>query len=327
MRIRLVLAGIEAEYRIMMKSLRISLAFVASLFAGLALPQPGNAQFFDRPLPIGEILYAVEARGFEPISRPRLRGDVYVVEVIDPRGRRTSLSVDAYDGMIIGSVRPRGVAPVYRDPRPAYPPLVPFDPTPAFPERSVRDLRDPSTRGLVDPGSSVRIERVFPRQSEPREGELRARAVPSLPTIGPVPPPRPPETAMAPDIDSNSLTEPTAGRPAARPGAGDREASARAAAQTPEAAERAERQRSVRERTTPARQRSGAAQGAPGDVGVQEEGSRDDAPTVEARAPAITPRSEPAARAAPPPRPPSLLDDFTPDELDQMDMYAPPPVR
>ncbi|HSP25819.1 MAG TPA: hypothetical protein VLQ65_11660 [Saliniramus sp.] len=313
----------------MMKSLRISLAFVASLFAGLALPQPGSAQFFDRPLPIDEILYAVEARGFEPISRPRLRGDVYVVEVIDPRGRRTSLSVDAYDGMIIGSVRPRGVAPVYRDPRPAYPPLVPFDPRPAFPDRSVRDLRDPSTRGLVDPGSSVRIERVFPRQSEPREGELRAWAVPSLPERGPVPPPRPPESAMAPDGDLSLPSELNPRRSAARPDATERDAAASAAAQTPEAAERAARQQSVRERTTPARQGSVARDEALDGDAEQEEGSRDDAPTVEARAPEPAPRrtAPPVARAEPPPRPESLLDDFTPDEIDQMDMYAPPPVR
>lgn len=267
----------------MMKSLRLSLAFVASIFAGLALPQAAGAQLYERILPIDEILYAVEERGFEPISRPQLRGDVYVVDVIDPRGRPSRLSVDAFDGVIIGSVRPRIIepGPVFRE----VVPVQPFDGRPptyrgqglrVFPDGSVRDLRDPSTRSLTDPGSSVRIERVpVPRDS--------ARARRDLPEIAPLPPVRPQELAVAPGAGAG-LPEAAAAseEPALKP-------------------EISERQRSVIERTTPV--------------------PRSTPLRAEARAQQPTQEVEREMRRAPTPRGEQLLDEFTPDEIDQMDMY------
>jgi hypothetical protein len=276
----------------MMKTLRLSLAFVASMFASLALPHAASAQFYDRILPIDEILYAVEERGFEAISRPQLRGDVYVVEVIDPRGRRARLSVDAFDGVIIGSVRPRII-----EPGPAYREVIPLQPfggrVPAdrgaglrvFPDGSVRDLRDPSTRGLTDPGSSVRIERVFPRES--------ARAVPELPESAPLPPVRPQRLVVTPDAGANLQRDTDRESGPARRVLPE-------AARTPEAPpptpEVSERQRSVIERTTPV--------------------PRTTPLRTEARAPAPAQQVEPEMQRAPTPRGEALLEEFSPDEID-----------
>jgi hypothetical protein len=310
----------------MMKKLRLTFAFVTSLLAGLALPQAGSAQFFDRPqflepvLPIDEILYAVEARGFEPISRPRLSGDVYVVEVIDRRGRRARLSVDAFDGMILGSVRPRGVMPdpVYRDARP----LVPFGGRPLFrdgyeerfvPDRSVRDLRDPSTRG-----SSVRIERAPIRPGT-------ARAMPLPPESAPLPPPRPPEVAMAPALGP------------ALPPASERAAPAQ---QAPEPAALPQGEALPREEVLPRADRPEVNSTAPAreppltrrrpatePVASPPEPTRRQTRQVERQVErqierqAATPVPQQVERA-PPPRAESLLHDFSPDERDQLDLYV-----
>jgi hypothetical protein len=288
----------------LMKSLRLSLAFVASMFVGLALPQAASAQFYERILPIDEILYAVEERGFEPISRPELRGDVYVVEVIDPRGRRARLSVDAFDGVIIGSVRPRIIepAPIYREALPLQPfgGRVPADRGGAlrvFPDGSVRDLRDPSTRGLTDPGSSVRIERVIPRDS--------ARAAPDLPESAPLPPVRPQRLVVTPDAGGGLPRDAEQGSGPARRALPE---AARAPEAPPPTPEVSERQRSVIERTTPV--------------------PRSTPLRSEARAQTPAQQVEREVQRAPTPRGEALLDEFSPDEIDQMDMYpARPRIR
>lgn len=297
----------------MIKTLRLLLAFVTSLLAGLVLPQAGSAQFFDRPqflepvLPIGEILYAVEERGFAPISRPRLRGDVYVVEVIDRSGRRVQLSVDAYDGIILGSVRPRGVipAPIYRDVRP----LVPFEDQLRsrggyeerfVPDRGVRDLRDPSTRG-----SSVRIETVPLRRDRDR-----ARVVPTLPDSGPLPPARPPGVAMLPAFGPTLPPESERAAPESpqppEPAALPRNDFPRA--DEPELAEQATERPQPQAIEPPAS--SPAREEPPPQAGRQARSEVEQS---------LVRRVEPALR----PRTRSLLDDFGPDELDQLDMYPP----
>lgn len=275
-----------------MKTLRLLVAFVTSLLAGLALPQAGSAQFFDRPqfsvgiLPIGEILYAVEERGFEPISRPRLRGDVYVVEVIDRRGRRARLSVDAYDGVILGSIRPRIVepAPVYREPRRLF--------RDGYEERFVPD------RGVGDPSArvpSVRIESVPLRPD-------RARAASELPESGPLPPPRPPEVAMAPTLGP------------ALPPASERAAPSRL--QRPEPAALPPADAPEFEAAEPARDAPVAQSPASEAVSSPPEPARQ---AQRQAPPQLDSRPDPAPRS----RAKSLLDDFSPSELDQMDMYPP----
>jgi hypothetical protein len=277
----------------MMKTLRLSLAFVASMFAGLALPPVANAQLYERILPIDEILYAVEERGFEPISRPELRGDVYIVDVIDLRGRPSRLSVDAFDGVIIGSVRPRIIepAPVFREAVP----LRPFDNRPpayqgqglrVFPDGSVRDLRDPSTRGFTDPGSSVRIERVpVPLDS--------ARVRRDLPETAPLPPVRPQELAVAPNPGTLS---PRQAEPEAPPAGRDLPRAATPPQEPAPAPQISERQRSVIERTTPV--------------------------------PRSTPLRPQAQAETPTPQGEARPDQFDPDEIDQRDIYSRrPPAR
>jgi len=293
----------------MMKTLRLALAFIAGMSAVSAFPQAGSAQFYERVLPIDEIIYAVEEHGFEPISRPQLRGDVYIVEVIDLRGRRARLSVDAFDGDIIGSVRQRtvGPAPIYREAFPVQPfagrgPALRGEGLRVFPDGRVRDLRDPSTRGLTDRGSSVRIQRVpVPPES--------ARAAPDLPIRAPLPPFRPQELAVAPDAgDAFSGDAGSTIRPARRlaPESGEPSSGVPSSGPSPvPPAEMSERQRSVIERTTPV---------------VRSTPLRADAGTDTRSV-----RIEREIERVPTPRGEALLDEFGPDEIDQMDLYLPPP--
>lgn len=281
----------------MTKSFRLALAFLASLFAGFALPPSAGAQWFDRPLPIDEVLDAVAARGFEPIDRPRLRGDVFVVEVVDPRGRRATLSVDAYDGTIVGSVRARG-GPEFGERRVARtyevrPRGFEGGPRIVTREGGVRDLRDPSTRGLFGE-PSARFERAPGLPAPDETPGYVIRSIP-LPEQGPLPPERPErgsEIARAPDVrEAPALRE----EPATREVRVPRETRPRVI----------ERER--------ARQREEAPQ-------AQALATPEPAPAAPARAERPAPRPTPG-----PPRGEALLDDFTPDEIDQMDLFAPRP--
>ncbi len=180
----------------MIKSLHLSLAFAASLLAGFALPQSASAQWFDTPLPAHEILYVLEDLGFEPIDRPRLRGDIYHVDVIDRRGRRARLAVDAYDGVIVGSVARGGLPPVDIYPEAPPPPLVwvsprasPWSAVPVVPSSEDR-YREPRFRDGAPGGE--RRDMLAPLPSR-----RAARAAPEMPDRGPLPPRRPPELALA----------------------------------------------------------------------------------------------------------------------------------
>jgi hypothetical protein len=48
-----------------------------------------------------EVSDIVEDYGYTPVTRPRLTGDLYVVEGRDPRGYRVRLLVDAYSGNVV----------------------------------------------------------------------------------------------------------------------------------------------------------------------------------------------------------------------------------
>jgi hypothetical protein len=52
-------------------------------------------------LPAGEVYAVLRDNGFSPLGAPRLRGDVYTIAVIDPRGDDGRLVIDARDGRIL----------------------------------------------------------------------------------------------------------------------------------------------------------------------------------------------------------------------------------
>jgi hypothetical protein len=63
------------------------------------------AQYQALPLPphaIGDMLIR---QGFTAFSPPRLRGDVFILEAVTARGAQVRLTIDAYNGEIVDSVR------------------------------------------------------------------------------------------------------------------------------------------------------------------------------------------------------------------------------
>jgi hypothetical protein len=71
---------------------------------------PAPAQWFggfeaDAPIPPQGIVRMLTARGFSGITRPRFDGEVYRVEGVNRYGERVRLTIDAYDGDIVGRTR------------------------------------------------------------------------------------------------------------------------------------------------------------------------------------------------------------------------------
>ena len=85
------------------KLLAIAFAPVMLIAASLVvMPGVASAQIWeDRPLRPIEILDTVYSSGFTGATRPRLRGDIYVLTAIDPDGNRVRLFFDAYDATLV----------------------------------------------------------------------------------------------------------------------------------------------------------------------------------------------------------------------------------
>lgn len=150
-----------------------SLARILLVAAGLAAAAPASAQwlgfFDDGPIPPGGIVRSLMNRGFVEIGRPRLRGDVYVVEGVNARGTRLRLVIDAYDGSLVSRTRLDA-------------PLLP----PAEVGRGGRVLRpDPFRDGFGRPLEDDAI--APPREARPidpaprKPAKATPRAVPSAP--------------------------------------------------------------------------------------------------------------------------------------------------
>jgi hypothetical protein len=143
-------------------------------------------------------------RGFIEIGRPRLAGEVYVVEGVNARGQRLRLVIDAYDGDLISRTR--------LDP-PLLPPadverersarVGPFrgGPGPGFddefaPPSPGRDFgRERIERGDLPPlPAARRAERIEPPVTEPRRSEP---AKPQRQTAKPAPSRQPAKASPA----------------------------------------------------------------------------------------------------------------------------------
>ncbi|OKO86266.1 hypothetical protein AC630_03580, partial [Bradyrhizobium sp. AS23.2] len=84
-------------------------------------------------LPPTEVYAVLRDNGFSPLGIPRLRGSVYTIAVIDPRGDDGRLVIDARDGRILRFMPAAdafGMAPAYEErevapygPQSALPPL------------------------------------------------------------------------------------------------------------------------------------------------------------------------------------------------------------
>jgi len=82
-------------------------------------------------LPATEVYAVLRDNGFSPLGIPRLRGSVYTIAVIDPRGDDGRLVIDARDGRIIRfmpAADAYGMAPAYEEPS-----VAPYRPQSALP--------------------------------------------------------------------------------------------------------------------------------------------------------------------------------------------------
>lgn len=86
-------------------------------------------------LPSTEVYAVLRENGFSPLGIPRLRGSVYTIAVIDPRGDDGRLVIDARDGRIIRFMRGSdayGMAPAYDERA-----VAPYGPQSALPPPTV----------------------------------------------------------------------------------------------------------------------------------------------------------------------------------------------
>jgi hypothetical protein len=182
------------------------------MIAAPVLVTPAAAQFFwDRgyfyergprivpPAPVedhelltaGEIRQILREEGYRPLTRPRLSRGIWRVEALDRAGRRVRLSLNAWDGTIVG----RTMLRVEREPAPPATRLAP----------------PPSPRGEGRPAET----RPAPAPVPPRPGAAVAPLVPERPADLPRLPGAPPSPPSA-DRPSPATPSPA---PAAPPAA------------------------------------------------------------------------------------------------------------
>ncbi len=201
----------------------------AQIFGGIFAerfyaPAPGFYGYrHRRGLDAAAVVDLVRADGFRNLTPPVYRGDVYLVEATDPRGRRVRLFVDSIQGEIRGG-QILGREQVSREPVPrrretARVTPIPRDP-PIFrsPEEGPASAAPPSAPRVVIPAPE-------PKRLEPRP-PVAARPLPDANaplTITPpaaqpqtAAPPRAPRTIAPPDT---AMPKPVQPRPpvAARP--------------------------------------------------------------------------------------------------------------
>jgi hypothetical protein len=86
-------------------------------------------------LPATEVYAVLGNNGFSPLGIPRLRGNVYTIAALDPRGDDGRLVIDARDGRILRfmpAADAYGMAPAYEEG-----PVAPYGPQAALPPPTV----------------------------------------------------------------------------------------------------------------------------------------------------------------------------------------------
>src|SRR5262245_38618330 len=173
-----------------------------ALALSLASPSWAQAPRFDGPppgpagaaLPPHEVLTSVRSMGLDPVSRPQLRGRVYVLRAFDTNQMLTRVVVDAWSGEVLF------VRPVTN----AAPPWTPYNPR----YGDYQPPRPPGTitRGAPPVAEPVLDERLFPRPGRVPPGaaapEQRSAAVAPrtpLPKVRPATP-----TVSGTDITGNT---------------------------------------------------------------------------------------------------------------------------
>ena len=88
-----------------MKHVLTGFAAALAAFVSLGAASPAAAQYQAPPygaaLPPFEVMTIIRSMGFDPISRPVLRGPVYVVQALDDEGISVRVLVDAQRGNVV----------------------------------------------------------------------------------------------------------------------------------------------------------------------------------------------------------------------------------
>ena len=236
-------------FRLMSKNVIRSVSMAA--LAALMTAAPAAAQWFEAPVPRFEapmpphaIALALEDRGFELITRPRLRGRVYVVEALNRRGARVRLVVEPYEGDIIERIRLEGPDERFERPydvEPRGPALLEHGPRynvpRGFDERDDGDRYDgaPRRADRRDPGEwAFEESRPLPPQGAQRPKQRNAarteppavkKSVPPTgdrPTERKLPGPSTVPPAPAPSVEAPKLRDPAPEPPAVTAAAPER---------------------------------------------------------------------------------------------------------
>lgn len=196
------IGGTTARYRLQAAALVLTLGGAVMLTGGAVQAQiyyrgyvqpyyePYYEPAYPGPLRAAEIAGIVAEEGFRLLGRPRLNGQVYLVDVKDRRGRDLRLIVDAYEGIILQShlaavPRPPGEL---RDRRAAVPPVI---------EDWEAPPRIPAPQITPVPGGEQRATRPAEParpKAQPRQKPATA-AIENKPLPAPAPVPAQPETA------------------------------------------------------------------------------------------------------------------------------------
>jgi hypothetical protein len=170
-----------------------SSAFAQQTFGGTLF----NVSDVDAPyatpygaLPPYEVLTIIRSMGFDPQSRPVLRGRVYVIHAIDNQGIPLRVAVDASSGRVVRVVERMpgaGYGPLPRDRYGAYPvppAAVPRGEVYEESDEAAPDYRAPDYRV---PGSNAYPRPIYPQSSTQPPGaapppRVASRTPPATPT-------------------------------------------------------------------------------------------------------------------------------------------------
>ena len=179
-----------------MKHILTGFAAALTAFVSLGAASPAAAQYqaptYGAALPPFEVMTIIRSMGFDPISRPVLRGPVYVVQALDDEGISVRVLVDAQRGNVIRVTESRP-ASVYA----GLPPEAGFGPRRSPPE-------------TVPPGA---VYRPYEETPAPQAAHAPSPPRPKVATRTPLPRPAPPHSK------AGATPPPVAGATAAIPDA------------------------------------------------------------------------------------------------------------
>jgi hypothetical protein len=180
-------------------------AALAACAAALLMPAPGHGQPltqgpYAEALPIPAVVATVRAAGFNPLSRPLLRGGVYVVFAVDRYFMDVRVLVDARSGRVLSATRLAGAAygaPAYGayEVVPGAPPgyLPPYGGPPRVGDRALPPEMPPGRNAGEPPPEAPPVD-VAKRPTVPPKAPL-PRARPDDPAAAREPPPAAAATA------------------------------------------------------------------------------------------------------------------------------------